>query len=601
MPPTILRTGIELTAKTGKATPPAVFYLMLAAVENETPPATDALCASPEGPRRRADDPSGRPGAGPGPVRRPGRRRPRGEALASVEAKAKEDPKGPFRRVLVEKLREQKQYDRAEQLLAELHKEFPDESNLAAALVQVVSLQAAEAASRRADRTGSGSSRTGSPSMIREYRARYPDATAFLQAECDMAARRGDFTQAIALTREIDKVARTSTLGPLLRVRLFTMLDRPDEVARAYGEAIDRERGARQLDYRILLGQVRLKMGDADEAMRQAGLVLAVEKKRLDAAVLHARALAEIGGNAQREGRAPRRAALARLHDLIKDNPDFPRGLSGPGGRPPEGRRACPGGRRAQGRPAGHPDRRRRRRSARAVAVRTPAGRPSTGGVRPGRGPAHRQRDRRRRHQGADDPRRGRPASSGPASSSWRCPWPGRPLPSSTRRPPTSPSATSCWPSPRGSRHRTRPREAFVEAVAEYDRVLKAVPDSIEAVNNKAWILHTYLGKSREALELVLALQKRAVPVALPCEFFDTLGAIQESVGQTRDAEASYLEGLKKDPRNPALNFHFGKLLLGRPQPRRQGQVLPDQGPGRPRTPQPHHGPRGRSARPEPQ
>ena len=91
--------------------------------------------------------------------------------------------------------------------------------------------------------------------------------------------------------------------------------------------------------------------------------------------------------------------------------------------------------------------------------------------------------------------------------------------------------------------------------------MLKAVPDSIEAVNNKAWILHTYLGKSREALELALGLQKRAVPAALPCEFFDTLGAIQESVGQTRDAEASYLEGLKKDPKNPALNFHYGKLL----------------------------------------
>ncbi len=85
-----------------------------------------------------------------------------GEALAFVEAKAKDDPKGPFRRVLVEKLREQKQYDRAEQLLAELHKEFPDESNLAAALVQVVSLQAAEAAVLEGRPTGSGSSMTGS-------------------------------------------------------------------------------------------------------------------------------------------------------------------------------------------------------------------------------------------------------------------------------------------------------------------------------------------------------------------------------------------------------------------------------------------------------
>ncbi len=31
--------------------------------------------------------------------------------------------------------------------------------------------------------------------------------------------------------------------------------------------------------------------------------------------------------------------------------------------------------------------------------------------------------------------------------------------------------------------------------------------------------------------------------------------------GQPRDAEQSYLDGLKKAPENPVLNFHFGKLL----------------------------------------
>ena len=50
---------------------------------------------------------------------------------------------------------------------------------------------------------------------------------------------------------------------------------------------------------------------------------------------------------------------------------------------------------------------------------------------------------------------------------------------------------------------------------------------------------------------------------ALPGEFYDTLGAIQESVGQTRDAEQSYLDGLKKSPKSPVLNFHFGKLIAG--------------------------------------
>ncbi len=106
-----------------------------------------------------------------------------------MESKAKEDPKGPFRRLLVEKYREQKQLDRAEQLLSELHQEFPDESNLAAALVQVVSLEAAEAAARnQTDRERQLKGRA--MSMIRDFRARYPNAVAFLQAECDMTAAR---------------------------------------------------------------------------------------------------------------------------------------------------------------------------------------------------------------------------------------------------------------------------------------------------------------------------------------------------------------------------------------------------------------------------
>ena len=46
-----------------------------------------------------------------------------------------------------------------------------------------------------------------------------------------------------------------------------------------------------------------------------------------------------------------------------------------------------------------------------------------------------------------------------------------------------------------------------------------------------------------------------------PREFFDTLGAIQESAGQPLVAEQSYLDGLKRPPENPVLNFHLGKLL----------------------------------------
>ena len=85
--------------------------------------------------------------------------------------------------------------------------------------------------------------------------------------------------------------------------------------------------------------------------------------------------------------------------------------------------------------------------------------------------------------------------------------------------------------------------------------------NSVEAVNNKAWILHTYLGQTKNALEMVLALRQRVKRALLPSEFFDTLGTFRSPVGQTASAEKSYVEGLKKAPENPVLNFHLGKLI----------------------------------------
>ena len=104
-------------------------------------------------------------------------------------------------------------------------------------------------------------------------------------------------------------------------------------------------------------------------------------------------------------------------------------------------------------------------------------------------------------------------------------------------------------------------KASLEQAVAEYDLVLKSHPNSIEAINNKAWILHTYMNQSRQALELVLGLQKRVNSAALPGEFYDTLGSIQESIGKIREAEQAYTDGLRKAPEHPVLNFHFGKMI----------------------------------------
>jgi tetratricopeptide (TPR) repeat protein len=104
-------------------------------------------------------------------------------------------------------------------------------------------------------------------------------------------------------------------------------------------------------------------------------------------------------------------------------------------------------------------------------------------------------------------------------------------------------------------------KSALAQAIAEYDLVLKSQPNSVEAINNKAWILHAYMDQSRQALELVLDLQKRVNSAALPGEFYDTLGSIQESIGKVRDAEQAYTDGLRKAPEHPVLNFHFGKMI----------------------------------------
>jgi tetratricopeptide (TPR) repeat protein len=108
-----------------------------------------------------------------------------------------------------------------------------------------------------------------------------------------------------------------------------------------------------------------------------------------------------------------------------------------------------------------------------------------------------------------------------------------------------------------------RARSIFLRAVEQYDAVLKVRPNSVEAVNNKAWILHAYLGENPKALELAEGLLKRARPGSLPGEFYDTLGSIQEAAGDDRAAEGSYETGLKKTPDHPVLHFHFGRLIAG--------------------------------------
>ena len=106
----------------------------------------------------------------------------------------------------------------------------------------------------------------------------------------------------------------------MLRARLLSRQDKSEEVAKAYKEAL--ERNPMQPDVRVLLGQELIKLGDADEALKQARIVLDANKDRLDAILLEARALAETGASGSvRE--AGRRAAVERLEAAIAAEPRF--------------------------------------------------------------------------------------------------------------------------------------------------------------------------------------------------------------------------------------------------------------------------------------
>ncbi len=551
----ILRTAIE-QLRQKKEPQPAVFYLLLAAVENDKPPAASALD------RAIAILDSGLESlpsalelvqAKFSALKASGRSQ---AAVEFVEATAKAFPKGDLPRELVKVYRDERLYEKADKLLRELLELSPDDTNLAAALIQVVSFEATEAATRnQPDRQRELNNRAGA--MIREYRARFPNSTVFIHAECDMVARRGDLTRAIELTREIDKLSKTSAMGALLRARIYAAQGKTRDLAQSYKDAL--ERAPRQLELRVLFGQTQLKLGDADEALRQANMVLDVEKNRLDAQLLQARAMAETGTTPTEKDQLQRQA-IVRLETVTKANPQleeafhtlaeihFKRHQNAAGAAVlKEDLKANPTDASAASRlveilslrPVGdQADSSTYLDEAKQVAAEIVAHDKQgsmTLAVAIGFHKARRLE--------------------------LACPYA---LTAATKL--NTPASHLNYGDilltlAEANADAKEQRSVLARALAEYDLVLQSQPNSVEAINNKAWILHTYMDQSRQALELVLSLQKRVNSAALPGEFYDTLGSIQESIGTIRDAEQAYTDGLRKAPEHPVLNFHFGKMI----------------------------------------
>jgi predicted Zn-dependent protease len=549
----LLRTKIKAAGEK----PHAIFFLFLAAVEARTPPEATgparALAATDEG---LAVQPEALELV---KTKYQLLRQTRGDkaAVDFVAARAQDAAGDDFRRLLVEVYAEQRDYAAAERVVRGLIKKAPRDPALASNLIRLIVLESIDAAAhgnlaqRRACEEKAGA-------LTRDFRVQFPGDMTFLLLECDLAARRGDLARALAVTREMDKLAKNSTTGPLARASLYSAQGRTREAADAYAEAL--ERNPRQQNVRILLGQTRLKLGEADEALRQARLVLDAEKDQPEALILQAQALAQKSGS-ESQVAARRAQAIALLTAATQKQPRFDdafheiASIEMMSGHRDKAIAALKAGLKAVTDDAAG--------LATLIELLTE---PREGGRKPSAAELADAQVLAKTIGDRDDKGNLTLALAVGFHKAGQLdlalPW--------------AEKAAARLDAPmvhlnygdlllsvaENAADSASARTYFERAVAQYDMVLKTQATSVEAVNNKAWILHTHLGDSRAALDLALGLLQRTDPAMLPGEFFDTLGAVQEATGKSREAENSYAQGLRKAPDHPVLNFHMGKLLL---------------------------------------
>ncbi len=415
-----------------------------------------------------------------------------------------------------------------------------------------VAAQAAEAAGQGDTKNESVHLREAA-NLIAEGRERFPDDLRFPRLECELAARSGDLPRAKRLAQEMADTYASSPVGLVLLGGLNAAEGQSREAARAFEQALGRNPS--DITVRLDLARVLLSMNEADEAVHQAETVLKVSPELPAAVVIKARALASLPGKPEQVS-ANREKALALLLAVIQKNPNLVEAAHLASDiQMLQGRRA-EGIQTLQSTLKANPQ----DDAGLSLLVQRLA---EPGSTSPESVASARQLAE---SYGAKD-------ESGVFSlalavgfqkanrADLALPWAEKAASKIDQPVVHLTYGDVLLAEGEATTEPATARELLQKAIREYDKVLKLQPQSVEAINNKAWVLHRHFNRNAEALELAEGLTRQRSENDLPPEFLDTLGAIQAAVGHLDDAERTFRKGLARAPEHPILNFHLGRLL----------------------------------------
>lgn len=473
----------------------------------------------------------------------------RGAMVAWLDTAVGEKASPVAKRLKAQLLTNEGEFDKADAAFAELILASGQDLPLVMERLQAMKAHIARLNAEK-DREQIRSLNTQLDQLVGTYKSRFANNPEVIAFEAEMAAERGLTERAIEISRKIDELNPTSPLGPLVRAKVLMPRRQWPEIMKNMEEAIARD--PRRRDLRLQLAGIYAEQKRPQDAMRQVDQILAVEKENVEATLLKARLMVQMTPEPQRPAQALE--ALKLIEPLAAVKPEAETiyeeaaSLARFGGKPALAAQWLQRGL------AQKPD----DPALASLLVENAADQPDFKAVIA------------EWSKKADSDATGRLSLA--ISVALQRSGQFAEAVAMARKAVAKSNTPGAWLNMGGTllaladaSPKDQAKQFYEESVTAYDKVISLAPDAVEAVNNKAWTLHHHLGRHQSAADVVDAFLKHADPALVPAEFDDTVGAIRESVAQSRDAEKAYAMGLAKAPAHPMLNFHMGRLLARDP------------------------------------